>query len=107
MKLICSTVFVYFGDEGYKKYSTFLKNDGASCLDCDEIDGNTYEFRCWVMEELDLPTLVHELNHLTDNVCIDRGISTDEGRAYVQGYIFGEVMRKRRIIAYKEKPCKK
>jgi len=107
MKLICSTVFVYFGVEGYKQYSKYLADDQTICPDMKDLDGNTYAGRCWVKEELDISTLVHELHHIAVNIGADIGINTEEFHAYVQGYIFEEVTRKRKLITYKEKPCKK
>jgi len=101
------TVFVYFGDDGLSHYRKWLKSGGVEEPDFSDMDGNTYEFRCWVESLLDISTVSHELCHITDNLCDARCIDNGEFFAYTQCHLLREVMRKRNIVAHREKPCKK
>jgi len=103
MPLIRATAFVYFGDEGFRQYDKWRAGKTSVSRDMIGNGGLTFKDRSWVSDEMDLDTLVHELNHLTTNICDDRDINTEEVRSYVQGYIFGEVLRKRRITVLKDK----
>ena len=103
MRLICATAFIYFGDDGWKRYCEYLAENNVTHADINDIDGNSYSFRCWVGRELDLATIVHELNHVATEICKERDIETEEAHSYVLGYIFGEVLRKRRLTVSKKK----
>jgi hypothetical protein len=97
--LLNNPVFFYSGKNEWLKYKKDCIEDNLNrnCLDdpCPEHReaGRCFAGRIWVKDLKCLPTIIHELSHLTDNVLEYRKINDTETRACVYTFLYEQAIK--------------
>lgn len=92
---------VFIDNDIEKLANTFIKKNKIDVIPLEEgakvrglaFQGNTTSvyYIFYALEDMNINTLSHEISHLVDYICGDRGITDTEARAYLTGHITEKV----------------
>ena len=105
--VISREVRLFYGMKEYPAYQKAMVSMGDNEEDVKKIKGEDYFGHCyaevlWVKNKDDIPTLIHELSHLIDNILSALNIRDGETRAYLLEWLIVEIIGGQKIPTRKE-----